>query len=42
MCNFKDATKGEKPSKHWRKLDLIFKQMLLTLQLMENKQNLKY
>lgn len=39
MCNFKDKTKGEKPSKHWRKLDLIFKQMFLTLQLMENKQN---
>lgn len=27
MCNFKDATKGEKASKHWRKLDLIFKQV---------------
>lgn len=37
MCNFKDATKGEKASKHWRKLDLIFKQKFLTLQLMENK-----
>lgn len=38
-CNSKDTTKGRKAAKHWSKLDLILKQMLLTLQLMENKQN---
>lgn len=40
-CNFKDATKGKKAAKDWSKLDVIFKQTLLTLQLMENKQNPK-
>ena len=35
--NFKDATKGKRAAKHWSKLDLVFKQMLLTLQLMIDK-----
>lgn len=34
--------KAKKAPKHWSKLDAIFKQMLLTLQLMENKQNPKH